>query len=250
LIDEIKKKHTLVVGGTRGIGQALARILAEKGHKVSVIGRRLPPAVVDQNRSNVRYWLLDLADRETLLKGLREIIREFGKLANIVFFQRYRGKEDNWLGEIETSLTATRMIIENVIDDFEESGGSIVIVSSINSHFISKDLSVGYHVAKAALNQMARYYAVVLGPRGIRINSVSPGTVLKEENRDFYFTNQRLLNFYKRIAPRRRMGTAEEVADIIAFLLSSKAALITGQDIVADCGVSLQWQESLSSYEE
>jgi len=142
------------------------------------------------------------------------------------------------------------MIIENVIDDFEESGGSIVIVSSINSHFISKDLSVGYHVAKAALNQMARYYAVVLGPRGIRINSVSPGTVLKEENRDFYFTNQRLLNFYKRIAPRRRMGTAEEVADIIAFLLSSKAALITGQDIVADCGVSLQWQESLSSYEE
>ena len=250
MIDEIKKKHTLVVGGTRGIGQALARILAEKGHKVSVIGRRLPPAVVDQNRSNVRYWLLDLADRETLLKGLREIIREFGKLANIVFFQRYRGKEDNWLGEIETSLTATRMIIENVIDDFEESGGSIVIVSSINSHFISKDLSVGYHVAKAALNQMARYYAVVLGPRGIRINSVSPGTVLKEENRDFYFTNQRLLNFYKRIAPRRRMGTAEEVADIIAFLLSSKAALITGQDIVADCGVSLQWQESLSSYEE
>lgn len=93
---------------------------------------------------------------------------------------------------------------------------------------------------------MVRYYAVTLGPRRIRVNSVSPGTVLKDESKDFYLKNEQLYNLYKGIIPLGRMGTAEEVANVVAFLCSSKASFITGQNIVVDGGLSLIWQETLA----
>ena len=125
----MKKKHTLTVGGTRGIGRALVRTLAEENHRLSVIGRRFP-SETDRHIPDVHYWVLDLLDRERLSEVLAEIIHQNGKLSSLVFSQRYRGKEDDWIGEIETSLTATKNVIECLVDEFDDTNeNSIVIVS-------------------------------------------------------------------------------------------------------------------------
>lgn len=242
----MKKKHFLVIGGTRGIGRALVRTLAEESHVLSVIGRRRA-SEADRRIPDVHYWLVDLSDRERLSVVLAEIIRQNGKLSNLVFFQRYRGEGDDWIGEIQTSLTATKNIIERLVDEFDDTNeNSIVIVSSIAGHFIAEEQPLSYHVAKAGLNQMVRYYAVALGPKGIRVNCVSPGTVLKDESRDFYLQNEQVYNLYRRIIPLGRMGTSEEIAHVIAFLCSPKASFMTGQNIVVDGGLSLQSHESLA----
>lgn len=241
-----EKKHILIVGGTRGMGRALVKSFAEEGHTLSVIGRR-QPSEADRQILGVCYWTVDLLNQEQLSQSLTEIISQNGKLTNLVFFQQYRGEGDEWEGEIETSLTATKNVIEALAGEFDDSiEKSIVIVSSVAGQYIAQEQPLSYHVAKAGINQMVRFYAVTLGSQGIRVNSVASGTMLKEESKHFYFQNEELHNLYKSIIPLGRMGTSEELANAIAFLCSPKSSFITGQTIVVDGGISLQWHESLA----
>lgn len=234
--------HTLVVGGTRGIGRVVARRFAADGHAVSAVGRRSPSSPA----AGVRDWPADVTDPESLGETLDEILAESGKLASLVLVQRFRGEDDPWQGELDVSVTATRGLIERLQDSFaERPNGAIAIVSSNASRLVADEQSVGYHAAKAALRQMTRYYAVALGPRGIRVNCVSPGSVLKDESSPLLRTNEPLLELYRRTTPLGRMGRPEDVADAIAFLCSPQASFITGVDLVVDGGLSLLWQESL-----
>jgi NAD(P)-dependent dehydrogenase (short-subunit alcohol dehydrogenase family) len=235
--------HSLIIGGTRGIGRALARRLAADGHVVSVVGRR---ASSGESVSGTRYWSVDLTETESTCASLSGIIAEQGPLNNLVFLQRFKGAGDKWRGELETSLTATKCVIEHLAGHFAAgANNSIVLVSSAAGNVIADEQPVGYHVAKAGLNQMARYFAVTLGGKGIRVNTVSPGTVIKEENRGFYARNKRLVEVFRQAIPLGRMGTAEEIASVIAFLCSAQSSFITGQNLLVDGGISLLSQETL-----
>jgi len=240
------RSHTLVVGGTKGIGRAIARRLANDGQAVSVIGRSQPAD--DADELAVKSWTADVADLPHLRTTLSQIVRTQGPLSAAVLLQRYRGGGDDWAGEIGTSLTATRELIEWAGQHFEDlgSGKAIVVVSSIASGYVASEQPVSYHMAKAAMSQMVRYYAVSLGRSGIRINAICPGTIVKDESKAFYTEHPEIEALYREIVPLGRMGTSEDVADLSAFLLSNQASFLTGQNIVLDGGVSLQSHESLS----
>ena len=105
---------------------------------------------------------------------------------------------------------------------------------------------MSYHVAKSGLIHMMRYYAVKLGPMGIRVNAVSFGAVVKQESKAFYARNAALKSLCRTITPLGRMGTAKDIVQVVDFLCSSKAAFVTGQNIVVDGGLSLQWPGSLA----
>lgn len=239
----MKRPHALIIGGTRGIGREVVEHFARKGHKVSVIARESPKR---RAKGAVRYWTGDIRNAETLTATLRKLIKEDGKINHLVFFQRYRGDDDAWSGEIDTSLTATKTVVEATQDQFAAGNKSIVVVSSINAVLIADVMPISYHMAKAALLQMVRYWAVALGPRGIRVNSVSPGTVLKKESKDFFLRDKPLAALYRSITPLARYGKASEVAGVIDALCSQQMSFVTGQDIVVDGGVSLLWQEALA----
>jgi len=155
------KPHSLIIGGTKGIGRALARMLAADRHVVSVVGRRTPTG---EPVTGIRHWSVELRQTESICPSLSEIIEEQGPLNNLVFLQRFKGEGDNWRGELETSLTATKCVIEYLAPKFAANADkAIVLVSSAASNIIADEQPVGYHVAKAGLNQMARYFAVTLG---------------------------------------------------------------------------------------
>jgi NAD(P)-dependent dehydrogenase (short-subunit alcohol dehydrogenase family) len=239
------RPHVLVVGGTRGIGRAVARRLAADDHVVSIVGRSA--MTDDADRARTKSWTADVADLPRLRTTLADIVRAQGAISAAVLLQRYRGGGDDWAGEIGTSLDATREIVEWAGEQLQDlgCGKAIVVVSSIASRYVAFEQPVSYHVAKAAMSQMVRYYAVRLGGKGIRVNAICPGTIVKDESKPFYAEHQEIEDLYRQMVPLGRMGTSEDVADLTAFLVSGQASFLTGQNIVLDGGVSLQSHESM-----
>lgn len=238
-------KHSLVIGGNRGIGRVIAMELAEAGHRVSVVGRS--PLAVNGPIPGVTAWTGDVSQFDTLQPVLEQIAETAGPPNHLIFCQRFRGQDDTWEGEINTSLTATRNVIEYLKDRFApQADKSIVVISSIASNLIAEEQPLGYHVAKAGLDQLVRYYAVTLGKLGIRVNGVRPGTTLKPESQHFFLDNAPLHELYTSVIPLGRMGTAADIAQLVAFLCSRQSAFITGQLITVDGGASLLSQETLA----
>ncbi len=127
-----------------------------------------------------------------------------------------------------------------------EGDKGIVMVSSVFSKQVGEGQLASYHVAKAGLDQLMRYYAVNLGSKSIRSNGVTPFTFLKEESKSFYLSNLPLTEMYANIIPLRRMATTEDSANAINFLCSPSASFLTGQNITVDGGLSLVWPETLA----
>jgi NAD(P)-dependent dehydrogenase (short-subunit alcohol dehydrogenase family) len=241
------QKHSIIIGGTKGVGRELAVLFANEGQVVTAVGRNpgeFPPVT---GTGRIVGFRGDVEEVESLLEGVRGEIKRHGKLSSLVFLQRYRGQGDAWSGELSVSLGATRQLIEGLSGLFDEVGNrSIVIVTSNAGHFVARNQTAGYHVAKAALGQLARFYAVKLGPRGVRVNVVSPCTFVKQESASFYQGQKDLTELYTRITPLGRMGSAREVARVIAFFCGPDAAFVTGQELYVDGGLSLMLQDALA----
>jgi len=122
----------------------------------------------------------------------------------------------------------------------------MVMVSSVFGEWIGAGQPAGYHVAKAGLLQLMRYYAVNLGPEGIRANAVTPFTFLKDESQSFYLGNDALMEVYRQSVPLGRLATTEEIARVIRFLCSGEASYLTGQNLHVDGGLSAVWPETLA----
>lgn len=227
------------------MGKVLVKNLLKKKYVLSVVGRTA--AFSRRAHPGIVYWPYDLRHTQNIPRLISRILKAKGKLDSIVFLQRFRGQGDAWQGEIDVSLTATKIIIDSAAGHFNKKGNkTIVIVSSIAGSLIVEDQPLSYHVGKAALNQMVRFYAVKLAVKGVRVNGVSPTLVLKPESKQFYLKDKGLYNLYKAVHPLNKINTAEEVADIIEFLMHDKSRAISGQNIVVDGALSLQGHESLA----
>jgi NAD(P)-dependent dehydrogenase (short-subunit alcohol dehydrogenase family) len=236
--------HALILGGTRGLGRAVVETLGADGYRVCAVARRVPPPA--DRLSGVHYVAADLVDPLKAAKAWDDALAWGGPLSALVAVQRFRGEGDPWQGEIETSVRATRDAVEALAPRFARGGGSIVLAGSVASHLVAAEQPAGYHVAKAALRQLARYYAVVLGPRRIRVNLVSPAAMVKRDSRATRDVRAREQALLSRVIPLGRAPRANEVAGVVAFLCGPRAALITGQDLVIDGGLSLLAHEGLA----
>jgi NAD(P)-dependent dehydrogenase (short-subunit alcohol dehydrogenase family) len=237
----------MVVGGTRGTGRALVkRLIDDDGYRVSSIGRQ-PDRELESPK--LAQYAVDVSDRATLRSCIEEAVARFGRLGCVVFMQRNRGGDDDFDTDLAVAVSATRFVVDHLVGGhlFADEGHqpSMVFVSSIADHFVAPEQPVGYHVAKAGLAQMARYYALALGPRGIRVNVVSPCVVVKDEAREFYDKNEWLVDRFNRFIPLGRPGRPSDIVNAILFLASAQASYITGQNIVVDGGLTLLGHESI-----
>ena len=232
------KNISLVVGGTKGIGSVIATQLKKRGDIVYTLSRS------SRKKNNIN---IDLSkDKNNIDKILLHYLKEKKiKFDNIVFSQRFRG--DNYLDEFNVSLHSSKNLIESLLK-IKAITKSIIFISSISTATILDDQDVDYHTSRSAIVEMAKYYAVKLGPRGIRSNCILPTKIIKPENKNFYIKkNNPITKMMKLITPLSRMGDSIDVANLVDFLTSDKSSYITGVSIPLDGGARLQSHESIAN---
>ena len=233
--------YYIIIGGSKGTGKELLRRLIKKKKKVIVVGRTKPDSKLFLSK-NIIFLEADLNKTKQVSSLVSTIKSMRISISHIVFFQRYRGHNRHFSGEYNVSQKATDKIIRGLIDSFNENSlnKSIVLIGSIASEFVAMEQPVSYHIGKSSMREMAKYYAVALGPKNIRVNYLRPATILKEENKEFYVQDNYITKLFMSITPLNRLGTAVDIVNCIEFLCSKKASFITGIDLPIDGGVSLE----------
>lgn len=227
------ERTVLVTGGARGIGRSIAERLAEAGWTViATYNTGLDEAKELARTHGVEIRQLDLADRSGSLGFARQIRDEFsfvGLVNNAGILEKQPFGEmtlDAWDRTFQVNVTAP-LILAQEIRRHMSPGGSIVNIASTDA-YVGSFRGIAYSASKAALLSVTRSLANVLGPRGVRVNAVTPGWVDSGILTESYEAAS--------LTPLGRNGSPVDIAKTVAFLLGDDASFITGASIVADGG--------------
>jgi NAD(P)-dependent dehydrogenase (short-subunit alcohol dehydrogenase family) len=242
-------KVAVVTGGNSGIGLATARRLAAEGAYVFISGRRQDSldeavrSIGSESVTAVRGDVSDLADLDRLFAVIKA---EKGRLD--IVFANAGGGTIGALGAIterqfdETFATNVKGVVFTVQKALPllGDGASIILNASTTSIKGTPGLSI-YSSSKAAVRNLARSWIVELTGRDIRVNVISPGVVptpgyellglTKEQIQDF-------INVQVDTIPLRRIGTTEEIANVVAFLASDESSFVNGIELFVDGGMT------------
>lgn len=222
----LKNNNSLIFGGSKGIGSIIKKNLENRGDIVV---------------SCSRHGNLNSEEINTTIDGF-DINKLKIKFNNLIFSHRYRGIDSQ--EEYKIAVESVDKLLKKS-NKFLKKNGSIVILGSNASDFVYKEQNASYHYTRGALVSLTKYYAVKLGPLGIRCNLINPGTVIKPESKDFYSSNINKKLIIEKLTPLQRMGNAQDIANLVTFLCSDKSSFITGQVITVDGGISLHSTESI-----
>jgi NAD(P)-dependent dehydrogenase (short-subunit alcohol dehydrogenase family) len=234
-------KTALVTGASSGIGAAIAKAAAAAGYRVGVLDvvaeRTEAFAKTLSNAIALTADVTDEAAVEAALDKLGDVpdlvvnnagIVKFGLLLDCTVADFRRVLDVDLVGAYIVSRAAGKRMVER-------GSGCIVNITSINADTPSLGTNA-YAAAKAGLANMTQLMSLELGPKGIRINAVSPGLIHAGMG-DAVYSNQRTREVRTNAVPMRRLGTAEDIAGTVMFLASDAASYITGQELVVDGGL-------------
>jgi NAD(P)-dependent dehydrogenase (short-subunit alcohol dehydrogenase family) len=249
---EFTGKRVLVSGGTKGLGRSTVERFLAGGARVITAARAIKEPI-----EGVEYLQADLTTPEGGEALAKAAIRRLGGidiLAHVVGGSASPAggfaalKDEHWLAELNLNLLATVRLDRLLIPQMRERGeGTVVHVTSIQSVLPLPESTTGYAAAKASLRTYSKSISKELGPKGVRVNSVSPGWIMTDATGDFLETlraangstieeaRQSVLDVLGGISIGRG-AEPEEVADLIAYLSSSRAAAIHGAEFVIDGG--------------
>jgi len=242
-------RHALVTGGAAGLGATIAQRLAADGYRVAIVDTDLAGAR-KQARSiaGAAAFAVDVTDEgavEAMLDALGVVpdvlvnnagIVRFGPLLDHAVADFRRVLDVNLVGTFIVSRAVGRLMAAR-------GSGAIVNITSLNAVAPSPDAGA-YPASKAAVVALTQHFALVLGPRGVRVNAVAPGFIDAGMSAPIY-ADPAVRTTRARSVPLGSLGDAADVAEAVAFLASDKARYTTGHQLMVDGGVSFSLKNHL-----
>lgn len=250
---QLTDKVAFVAGSSRGIGRAIAHGFLAEGARVVVTGRNaeiLDATTIAFTSEFGAEQLLssvsDLTRPKDIQRVLKQVHARWGMVdclvANIGSGTARAGwqlSDSDWEAMFEINLWASVRLVEAMLPDMVAAQqGNIIFISSI-AGYESLGAPLTYGAAKAALIHYANDLARQVGPDGVRVNCVAPGNILfpgGSWEKRLTERREQTESTIKAKVPLQRFGTPEEIADLVLFLASERAAFITGACFVADGG--------------
>ena len=243
----LKGKTAVVTGGGSGIGKATALKLAADGADIVIVHmdpEEKAAEVVGEIEAlgvKAKAIRMDVSDFEAVSGMVAEIVEEFGSIDILINCAGItkdgliaRMKEDQFDAVISVNLKGTFNMIRHCTPVFmKQKSGAIVNVSSV-SGIIGNPGQANYSTSKAGVIGLTKSTAKELVSRGVRCNAVAPGFIATDMTANLSKNNKLVV-----MIPMKRMGTADEVADLIFFLASDASSYITGEIIKVDGGVAI-----------
>ncbi|CAN5705853.1 3-oxoacyl-[acyl-carrier-protein] reductase [soil metagenome] len=246
----MQEKVAIITGASSGIGRAVALLFAKNGAKVVAIGRNKKElnALRDEPQGKsgvVKVYLADIREATQVERLFSYVTENFNRIdvlvnaAGIILTGSIENTTlDDWDKMMDINLRTVFNIMQKSVPQLEKTKGNIVNVSSVAGLRAFPNV-LAYCVSKAAIDQLTRCSALELAPKGIRVNAVNPGVVVTNLHKRGGMEEEKYKDFLensKKKHPVGRVGEAWEIAELIYYLASEKAAWITGATYEIDGG--------------
>jgi 3alpha(or 20beta)-hydroxysteroid dehydrogenase len=239
-------KIALITGASRGQGAAEARRFVDEGARVVIadVLTEAGEALAGELGTSARFVALDVTDEQNWTEAISATEEAFGPLSVLVnnagillFHQLVNTPLDEFRRVLDVNLVGTFLGIKAAVPSLERAGGgSIVNISSIGGIMGLPSVSA-YVASKFGVTGLTKSAAIELGRAGIRVNSVHPGSVDTPMIRMEGMKDTDFAPFYDRL-PIQRLGTVDDVTNMVTFLASDEAGYVTGAEFVVDGGAS------------
>lgn len=256
---ELTGKVALVTGSGSGIGKATAVLLAKQGAKVAALSHTAEEIEqtakeIQQNGGEAIALTADTSEEAQIQKAIGQVVDRWGRLDIVFANAGINGvwapieelSVNDWFETINTNLTGTFLTIKYATPHLKRQGGAIVVTSSVNgTRVFSNTGATAYSTSKAGQVALTKMLAIELAPHNIRVNVVCPGAVETEISENTRREDLDKIRFPVQYPQGQiplgdhKPAKAEQVAQLVAFLVSDAASEITGTPVWIDGGSSL-----------
>lgn len=241
-------RAAVITGAAQGIGAACARRLAADGMAVVLwdVDAARGEALAEELRgagAKAAFVRCDVASKAEVDAALAATLRTYPRIDALVnnagIFKAADFldiTEADWDAVIAVNLKGAFLVAQALARHMAAAGGgSIVNMSSVNGVMAIPSIA-SYNVSKGGVDQLTRVMALALADRGIRVNAVAPGTIATELAKNAVLGSEEAKARIMSRTPMRRLGEPQEIADVVAFLLSDASSYLTGEIVYADGG--------------
>ncbi len=245
---DIENEVAIVTGGYSGIGAAVVKKLLSNHTTCIILARNKDKAdrfIKEQKgyHEQLDFFQTDISHPEQVRETLVAIKKKYGSIQMLVNAAGINVRKpalefspEEWKQIVDINLNGTFYVSQAVARIMKEhNGGRVVNIGSMISHYGIHNVAA-YAATKGGINQLTRALAVEWAEFGIRVNQVSPGYILTPLT-EKTFENSTYKETIIRRTPLGRLGTTEDVANMVIFLLSKETAFVTGQMIAVDGGI-------------
>lgn len=247
---DLTGKVAVVTGAAQGIGRAIAEALVRNGASVTIsdIQKEKGQATASELGPEVTFHPCDVSDSDQVRGLFDSVVKRHGRLdiaVNNAGINTSRQEErvtideypeEVWHRIMNVDLHGTFYCCKSEAGIMSKQGSGVIVNIASIAGVVPLRLQIGFVAAKAGVIRMTEAMACELGPRGIRVNCVSPGSTIVQGTKQLFYNNQEIAQRLVSFIPQGRPGETNEIASAVLFLVSDAGSYINGHNLVVDGG--------------